>query len=154
MPSIYRVKQDKTIKAFPFTCNARAMRVYNGYLYVGGKVDTTEGVWRAPIISADSLGTFEQYYNFSASYPGFIVNAVTFAADGDMYIGTDAPAAVVIVHPSKVGRAAVSGAVQPVHVAVHVGCRRRMYLIRSVNTPQLIKVTMLKNGAPYYGATL
>jgi hypothetical protein len=153
-PSIYRVKQDKSIKAFPFVANARAMRVYNGYLYVGGRVDTVEGVWRAPIISADSLGTFEQYYNFSASYPGSIVNAVTFAADGDMYIGTDAAAAVVIVHPSKAAEPLYPGLFTPSTLLFTWGTGDAMYLIRTINIPQLIKETMLKNGAPYYGTTL
>ena len=152
--SVYRVKQDKSIKAFPFTCNARSMRVYNGYLYVGGKVDTTEGVWRAQIINADSLGTFEQYYNFSASYSGYVVNAVTFAADGDMYIGTDAAAAVVVVHPNKSAEPLYPGLFSPTTLLFTWGKNDDMYLVRSVNTPQLIKSTMLKNGAPYYGATL
>jgi hypothetical protein len=152
--SIYRVKQDKSIKAFPFTCNARSMRVYNGYLYVGGRIDTVEGVWRAPIVSADSLGAFEQYYNFSASYPGNIVNAVTFAADGDMYIGTDAAAAVVIVHPSKSAEPLYPGLFTPSTLLFTWGAGDAMYLVRTINTPQLIKVTMLKNGAPYYGTTL
>jgi hypothetical protein len=152
--SVYRVKQDKTIKAFPFTCNARAMRVFNGYLYVGGKVDTTEGVWRAQIINSDSLGTFEPYYNFSASYSGSVVNAVTFAADGDMYIGTDAAAAVVVVHPNKSAEPLYPGLFSPTTLLFTWGKNDDMYLVRSVNTPQLIKSTMLKNGAPYYGATL
>ena len=66
-PAIYRIKQDKSVKQFPFTCNARSIRVYDGYLYVGGKVDTTEGVWRAQIINSDSLGAFEKYFDFSAT---------------------------------------------------------------------------------------
>lgn len=152
--AVYRVKQDKSIKAFPFTCNARSMRVYNGYLYVGGKVDTTEGVWRAQIINADSLGTFESYYNFSASYSGYVVNAVTFAADGDMYIGTDAPQAVVVVHANKSAEPLYPGLFSPVTLLFTWGAGDDMYMVRSVNTPQLIKSTMLKNGAPYYGATL
>lgn len=152
--SVYRVKQDKSIKAFPFTCNARSMRVFNGHLYVGGKVDTMEGVWRAPIISADSLGAFELYYNFSASYSGFVVNAVTFAADGDMYIGTDAPPAVVIVHPNKSAEPLYPGLFSPITLLFTWGTGDDMYLVRSINTPQLIKATMLKPGAPYYGTTL
>jgi hypothetical protein len=152
--SVYRVKQDKSIKPFPFTCNARAMRVYNGYLYVGGRVDTVEGVWRAPIISADSLGAFEQYFNFSAAYAGSVVNAVTFAADGDMYIGTDAAAAVVVVHANKSAEPLYPGLFTPTTLVFTWGKNDDMYLVRTVNTPQLIRVTMLKNGAPYYGATL
>jgi hypothetical protein len=38
--SVFRVKQDKSVQAFPFTGDVRAVRVYNGYLYVGGKRDS------------------------------------------------------------------------------------------------------------------
>jgi hypothetical protein len=150
--SVYRVKQDKSVKAFAFTCNARSIRVYNGYLYVGGLVGTTEGVWRAQIVNADSLGTFEQYFDFTTAYPGYIVNAVTFAADGDMYIGTDATAAIVIVHPNKSTEALYPGLFTPTTLLFAWGAADDMYAIRSVNTPKLLKITMLKSGAPYYGA--
>jgi hypothetical protein len=152
--AVYCVKQDKSVKQFPFTCNARSMRVYNGYLYVGGKVDTTEGVWRAQIINPDSLGTFEKYFDFTAKYPGYVVNAVTFAADGDMYIGTDNPSALIVVHPSKVAEPVYPGLFTPSTLLFTWGNADDLYMIRTVNNPRLLKVTMLKNGAPYYGKLL
>ncbi len=152
--AVYRVKQDKTIKPFAFTGNVRAVRVYNGYVYLGGKVDTTEGVWRAQIINADSLGAFEQYFNFTAKYPTGLVNALTFAADGDMYIGTDAADAIVNVHPSKVSEPLYPGLFTPTTYAFTWGLADEMYVVRTVSTPALLKVRMLKNGAPYYGRQL
>lgn len=153
-PAIYRIKQDKSVKQFPFTCNARSIRVYDGYLYVGGKVDTTEGVWRAQIINSDSLGAFEKHFDFSASYSGYVVNAVTFAADGDMYIGTDAPAALIVVHPNKVAEPVYPGLFTPTTLLFTWGNADDLYMIRTLNNPRLLKVTMLKNGAPYYGKNL
>jgi streptogramin lyase len=149
--AIYRVKADKSVKAFAFACNARSIRVYSGYVYVGGLVGTTEeGVWRAQIINADSLGAFEKYCDFSAAYSGK-VNAITFAADGDMYIGTDAAEAIIVVHPSKTAEALYPGLFTPATLLFAWGKTDDMYAVRSVNTPKLIKITMLKNGAPYYG---
>lgn len=58
---IYRFTPAKASKAFPFVANLRSARVDNGYLYVGGKADPVEGVWRFPIVSADSLGPAEKY---------------------------------------------------------------------------------------------
>lgn len=153
-PAIYRIKQDKSVKQFPFTCNARSIRVYDGYLYVGGKVDTTEGVWRAQIISSDSLGAFEKFFDFSAKYPGYAVNAVTFAADGDMYIGTDAPEALIVVHPSKAAEPLYPGLFSPTTLLFTWGNADDLYMIRTLNNPRLLRVTMLKNGAPYYGKQL
>jgi hypothetical protein len=152
--SVYRVKQDKSIKPFAFTGNLRAVRIYNGYIYLGGKVDTTEGVWRAQIVNADSLGTFEKYFDFTAKYSSSAVNALTFAADGDMYIGTDAAAAIVVVHPSKVSEPLYPGLFTPTTFAFTWGLSDDMYAVRTVNTPAILKLTMLKNGAPYYGRQL
>jgi hypothetical protein len=153
-PAVYRIKQDKSVKQFPFTCNARSIRVYDGYLYVGGKVDTTEGVWRAQIINSDSLGAFEKHFDFSAKYSGYVVNAVTFAADGDMYVGTDAPEALIVVHPSKAAEPLYPGLFTPTTLLFTWGNADDMYMIRTLNNPRLLKVTMLKNGAPYYGKNL
>lgn len=152
--AIYMIKQDKSIKQFPFTCNARSLRVYNGYLYVGGKIDTTEGVWRAPLVNPDSLGAFEKFFDFSANYSGYAVNAVTFAADGDMYIGTDAPAALVVVHPNKSVEPLYPGLFSPTTLLFTWGNADDLYMIRTLNNPRLLRVTMLKNGAPYYGKQL
>jgi hypothetical protein len=152
--AVYRVKQDKSVKSFDFTCNVRAVRVFNGYLYLGGKVDTTEGVWRAQIINSDSLGTFEKYFDFSSKYSGYLVNALTFAADGDMYIGTDAAEAIVVVHPSKTSEGLYPGLFTPPMWAFTWGTADDMYVTRTGTNMALLKVTMLKSGAPYYGRTL
>jgi hypothetical protein len=152
--SVYRVKQDKSIKPFAFTGNVRAVRIYSGYLYLGGKVDTTEGVWRAQIINSDSLGTFEKYFDFTAKYPTSVVNALTFAADGDMYIGTDAADAIVVVHASKVSEPLYPGLFTATSYAFTWGISDDLYIARTVNTPALLKVRMLKDGAPYYGRQL
>jgi hypothetical protein len=151
---VYRIKQDKSVKAFDFTCNVRAVRVFSGYLYVGGKSDTTEGVWRAQIINADSLGKFESVFDFSSKYSGYLVNALTFAADGDMYIGTDAPAAIVVVHANKTSESLYPGLFTPPMWAFTWGTADDLYVTRTGTNMGILKVTMLKNGAPYYGRTL
>ncbi len=154
--AVYRVKPDKTIKSFPFTANIRAVRVIENYLYVGGKRDSLEKVWRFPILSADSLGPVEEYYNLSSYYtpngPG--VQSINFAADGDLYIGTDGADGIIVVHPSKAAEPLYPGLFTPSMVSLAWGKGNFQYGSRSVNSPALLKINMLKPGAPYYGSRL
>ncbi len=98
--NIYKVKPDKSVTAFPFDANLRTVKVFNNSVYVGGIQNSTEGVWKLDILS-DSLGSPEEYFNFSNSYSGKKVNAITFAQDGDLYIATDASQQIIIIHPNK-----------------------------------------------------
>ncbi len=101
MPNIIRVKPDKTQRTFPFSANIRSVRVYNSHLYVGGRIDTVEGVWRFPL-AGDTLGAAEKYYDLTANYYGASVNGITFSLDGDMFIATTSGASsLLLVHPDK-----------------------------------------------------
>ena len=105
--NIYRFKvSDKSMTPFPFIATLRTVRVYNGYLYVGGKQDSTEGVWRFKLAADGSIGaTPEEYFNLSKqpgyAYNGATVNAITFNTDGEMYLGTSSPDAILLVQPDK-----------------------------------------------------
>jgi len=164
--SVYRVTQTKNVKPFAFKANIRAVRVFNNYLYVGGSKDGIEGVWRFPIITLDSLGTAENYYNYSGTYPTGTIRGITFSADGDLYIGTDGAELIVVVKPDKSSKILFSGVLNPsdkckFNSFFWSGSDVYLYLIRqAVNlndsaTPKeaIIKVNTLNNlgGAPYYG---
>ena len=63
--------------------------------------DNKEVIWKVPIISADSLGSPELYFDFSSEVDSVIkiIDIVT-AQDGDLYIGTDKAAdPIYVVHP-------------------------------------------------------
>jgi hypothetical protein len=93
--SIFRVTPTNNIKAFPLSASIRAVRVYGGYLYLAGTInraDTLDQVIRYPIISVDSLGPQEVYFNFSASALGGLnkyLYSMAFTSSGDLLLGTD-----------------------------------------------------------------
>jgi len=156
--SVFRVKQDKTVQAFPFTGTVRAVRVYNGYLYVGGKRDSLEKVWRFPIDGTGSLGAEEEYFNLSSLYGANSsgVTALTFASDGDLLVGTDGPAGIIVVHPNKSYAPMYPGIIIGQTASLSWGRGFDLFQSR-VGTPgpkTIVKINTLKTGAPYYGRTL
>jgi len=156
--NIYRVRQDKNVKAFPFVATTRAVRVFNGAVYVGGKRDSLEKVWRLPIISADSLGPAEEYFNFSSLYGAnsFGVYSITFSSDGDLYAGTDAPEGIVLIHPGGSSEPLYPGVLFPTCSAIAWGKGNEVYEARTgtAEAATLVRVNAQKPGAPYYGRTL
>ena len=155
--AIYRVKPDpdKSIKAFAFTGNVRSLRVYNGYVYIAANADNVDKIWRFPIISSDSLGPAEIYFNFSEKYgvSGAGAYAITFSSDGEMYVGTDGPAGIILVHPDKSWEQYYPGLFQPQTLLFAWGSGSTLYLTRSgtVASHTIFKVNTQKTSAPYYG---
>jgi len=154
--TVFRLKQDKSIKTVPFKANVRAVRVYNNYLYLGGKRDSLEKVWRLPLV-ADTLGAEEEYFNFSSVYgangPG--VYSLTFSTDGYMYIGTNGADGIVLVRPDRTSEPLYPGLFAPTTVSLAWGQGAYLYVGKSKSTidstSNIFRVNTLKEGAPYYG---
>jgi hypothetical protein len=156
--SVFRVKQDKTLQAFPFTGTVRSVRVYNGYLYVGGKRDSLEKVWRFPIDGTGNLGVEEEYFNLSTRYGAnsFGVTALTFASDGDLYVGTDGSDGIIVVHPDRSYAPFYPGILKGQTASLSWGKGFDLFQSRT-GTPgpkTIVKINVQKAGAPYYGRTL
>lgn len=163
--AVYRVTQAKNVKAFPFTGIVRAVRVFNNFLYLGGLKDGTESVWRFPIVSADSLGAAELYFDFKATYPTGTIQGITFSADGDLIIGTDGLEPIVIVKPDKSSQILFAGVLnasgKSKFNSFFWGNGVYLYYIRqgidltdTATPPEAILMVNTKNslgGAPYYG---
>jgi hypothetical protein len=163
--SLYRVTQSKNVKAFAFTASVRAVRVYNNFLFVAGLKDGSEGVWRFPIVNSDSLGTGELYYDYKANYPTGSIQAITFSADGDLYIGTDGVETIVVVKSDKSSKILFDGILNPLNKSLfnsfYWGSGVYLYFIRqaidatdAATAPVAIIKVNTKNilgGAPYYG---
>ncbi len=156
--NVFRIKQDKSVKAFPFVGTVRSVRVFNNYLYVGGKRDSLEKVWRFPLIAPDSLGAVEEYFNLSDMYGAnsFGVFGLTFDSEGGMYIGTDAPAGIVLVKADKSYGELYPGVLSGQTLYLAWGDGFNLYQSRSGTAPSktIVKINTLKNGAPYYGRFL
>lgn len=152
--------------------NLKSARVFNGYVYVAGEYlgfDITvvqKGIWRNEITSsAGDLGDSELVFDWGeywgANSPSIL--AITFSEDGDMYIGAEAGDAITIVHPNPDGNY-LNGDAEPLFPAVLMppstvfswGNGQYLYVNRkSPEDPKkrLIRITMGKKAAPYYGRT-
>lgn len=162
---IIRIKPDGSFKIFPFEATIRSVRVFNNSLYVGGAKDATEGVWSFPIISSDSLGSPALYFDMSQNYPGASVNAITFSADGDLYIGSTVnignPVAIVTVHQDKTSEELYPGLIKtslindagsdadPDIETFAWGTDNFLYFTQRAFT--IFKLNMQELGAPHYG---
>lgn len=154
---LYRINPDGSgiaIAAYPSTY-IKAIKVYDGYVYVGGKDKTAnvQMIWRNKIISDDQLGEKEVYFDWSANVDAVSeVLSITFAQDGDMYVGTDADAAIMIVHSDGNFEPLYPGVIAPASYALAWGPGQYLYVNRrndfDPTQKRMIKLFMQKFGAP------
>ena len=98
------IKPDKTVKQFALVGNVRSVKVNNNFLYVAGTFNNAEKIMRAQIFSADSLSSWEEYFNLttsSAGGSGINLFAIGFASDGNIYLGTDASTPIIVLKENK-----------------------------------------------------
>ena len=157
---LVEVKQNLTKKTFPFLGSAFSARVYGTNLYVAAHRDSLVKIWSLPIIG-DSLGPEQVYFDFGSHYSGFDAYAITFSSDGNLFVGTNAPDAIVRVHGDGTYEPYYPGLLLPQPIAFAWGKGSTMYLSRggSVNPTIMQSVIMATattpfTSAPYYGRTL
>ncbi len=152
--NIYRIMPDASVKGFPFSGNVKSVRYYDGYLYFAANVGTSPSqVFRAPVVN-DSLGTPEMYFDLSSDPTGGSnIYAITFSANGNMYVGTDSSDYLIIVHPGGVVE-------RPYSLYVNSGvlnspCKSFAWigtnLYATTSSGELLKILARKQSAPYYG---
>jgi len=157
--ALYRVRPDKSVETVAdySSIYIRSIRVFGGYVYVGGKDNTTgtHAVWRNKLTAEGALGERELYFDWSANLgSGADVLAITFAADGDMYVGTNGPEAIVVVHPDRSFEPLYPGVLEPETYAMTWGNDVYLYVNRRSDDPKkkrILRINMQKRGAPYYG---
>ncbi len=154
--NIVRVAQDRSVKGFPFTGDVRGVRYFQSYLYLATKNDTVWNIWRTRIVSADSIGPRELYVNFTSKFGSLAgAYALTFAADGDLFVGTDSVAgSLAVIHPDKSAERFYPGLFSGQIQSMAYGKGTELYLSRTGSTDALkkiLRVNTQKLGAPYYG---
>ena len=176
--AIYTVNQagsDRLVADYP-SYVVGALRVYNDYVYVAANytgTDTTQvqrGIWRNQILNAaGDLGSnelvFDWYAYFGAGTVGIPnILSITFAEDGDLYIGADSTQisdAITVIHPDGSGNYLPEN-VEPLYASVLMppattmiwGTGQYLYVNRrslNDNLKRVIRMTMGKITAPYYG---
>ncbi len=157
--NIYQFKvADKSVTLYPFTALLRCVRVYSGYVYVAGKQDSVEAVWRFKQAADGSIGAAEEYFNLSKQpgygYNGATANAITFNTDGEMYLGTSSADAILIVAAG--GKSFVpfyTGLLTPSTISFAWAKGTTLFAVRGgeATVKSIVKINTLKSGAPYYG---
>ncbi|MBK7630392.1 MAG: IPT/TIG domain-containing protein [Ignavibacteriales bacterium] len=162
---ILRIDQNKVVTTYTVTGTYKSARVFNNSLYVAGNNGTTEGVWKIPILSNSDLDVANQelYFDLLQSYTGITAIAITFAADGDLIIGTDQdPDPLIVVHPDKSSEVLYPGVIKAGKVLFlnWTSTSNSLYFTRDLKkdtagkivfSQTVIRVEMQKPGAPYFG---
>lgn len=168
--AVYKITLDKvvsTVKEYP-DVNIKAIRVFDNYVYVAGKYSGSDantplnGVWRNQILEgSETLGETEVVFDFDANFPGFEIESLEFAEDGDMYLGTTAPEAIIVVHPGGNFEALYPGVLSPSIYAMVWGNGPFLYMTTKEvikkddgtekEVSNVLRVNMRKNSAPYFG---
>jgi hypothetical protein len=157
---IVEVKQNLTKKSFAFRGSGYSARVYGTNLYVAAHRDSLVRIWSLPILG-DSLGAEQVFFDFGAHYSGYEALAITFASDGTLFIGTDSPNGIIVIHPDGTYEPYYPGLLLPQPVSFAWGKGSLMYMSRggSVNPTILQSINMQTAttpyaSAPYYGRLL
>lgn len=159
---IFRIKQDQTVAQFPFQAQLRAVRVYNGSLFVAGLKSGVEGVWKIPIDANGDLGAEELYFNLSSNISGVKINSMTFSADGDLFLGTNRnPDPVIVVKPDGSFQTLYEGVIPAKNiVSMYWPDGNFLYVTREaerdatsgnlIRNQTILKIDIQKPGANYY----
>ncbi|MBN1997136.1 IPT/TIG domain-containing protein [candidate division KSB1 bacterium] len=144
--------------------DVRAVRVYNGYLYLsavynGSNTDIIPaGIYKSEILADGELGPVETVFDwrnagdFSELEPG----QIAISEDGDIVIGTDYTEPLLYVHSDGTAESLYPGLLTPSAIHVVWGNDEYLYYSRGdeageYDVGRIIKVRMVKKSAPYYG---
>ncbi len=153
---------DQTITSYPFAEIVSGLKIYDNYLYVAARGSSDEKVYRFPLNADGTLGSQEEYFNFSNAF-GFDVaeiTALTISADGEIVLGTNLPDAIVVIKTDKSYFSLYPGLISSPVYSMEWGPDNYLYYTRAqsgvVDTPEylkqtIIKIDMQKLGAQYYG---
>ena len=111
---LYYIAPDGTPTSTPFEEPVSAMAVHDGALYVATITTTTSRVYRMAIEGDASIGPASVYYDVTADRgPGISINAIAFAADGTLLIGTNAPDPIFEIAPDGTSSVLYPGVLAP-----------------------------------------
>ncbi|MBN1540914.1 IPT/TIG domain-containing protein [candidate division KSB1 bacterium] len=140
--------------------NIQAIRVFDGYVYIAAEItaDRTVHIWRHRINADESVGERELVFNWTENFGTASLLGLTFAADGTMYIGTDLMESIMVLHSDGNFEPLYPGVLLPETYSLCWGPDEFLYIARrndSKNSSQelqtVLKINMVKLGAPYYG---
>lgn len=119
-PEIYRVDADQVVTPFPFAADVRAIVFAGGSLYAAATSDGVNGAWRIPLTSTSEAGEAELLLDIGAAVGGSALS-IEAAADGTVFVGTDAEAGIVQIDPSGDWRPLHPGIIAPSIIGLSFG---------------------------------
>ncbi len=161
---IFVVYPDGTYKATNMyeDYDIKAIRVYDNYLYVlayykGSDINIpSRGIWRSRISDAQGNLTNPELvvdWSTTGNYAAVEFYDLTFASDGDMYVGTAYRDPILVVHPDGSTEPLYPGTLIPDADQLVWGNANYMYVNRTGSSEirNLVRIDMNKEGAIYYG---
>lgn len=139
-----------------------AVRVFNGYVYLSADTITSDparrfsGIYRLEIKGNGELGTRELVFDWAKSgeYSNALINDMTFADDGDLYVATDHLNPILVIHPDGSTAPFFAGELETPATQICWGNGNYLYLNklgREDKDSAIYRIIMGKKGAPYFG---
>lgn len=151
-----------TVDTYPV--NIRAVRVYDGALYVVGSGTSDKKIWSSTINADGSLGARSVFLDLAgvSELEGATVYAITFDSDGDMYLGTDHSTSPLFVYNETSGDfdQFYPGLISGTAYRLSWGNGTHLYVSNQKGSGGvLLKIDVQQNlvrqtSAPYYGREL
>jgi hypothetical protein len=146
---LYRIKLDKNVKKYNVDGTVNAVRVAGNDLFIATTTNDEEIIWKSAIINADSLGTPEQYINFTSNVDSAKIMDIVISADGDLYVGTDKSSdPVFTVHPDKSFEVLYPGLIDGQVYSLSWGYGDVLYMTNIVDevNKTVLRINMQKQG--------
>ena len=163
---LFRVTPDRVVSEvaqYPALVEITAIRVFDGYVYIAGiytGTDTAaiqEGIWRNEIVGADSIGPTELVHDWrkAVGETGPKLVAITFAADGSLYIGANRENSIYELLPpyDSTPEPFYAKVLSPPGSVLIWGNGPFLFVNRRADEAEereILKVNMAREGAPYY----
>ncbi|MEE9168075.1 MAG: IPT/TIG domain-containing protein [Candidatus Neomarinimicrobiota bacterium] len=148
-----------TVAQYDTEIEFNCVRVFGDHVYLTGESPTQKAIWRNEIEDGGTLGPGELVFDWDefAGDLGPSIQAITFAEDGTLFIGSNREEALYALEPPY-----SESTPEPLYPQVLVppaswlswGNGKYLYVNRhSDDTAQrrVLKVNMKQEGAPYYG---
>ncbi len=141
--------------------DVKSIRVYDGYVYLAaintGPTPDVPGIWRNMILApGDLLGPAELVFDWANAgvHATSSFFSITFSSDGDLYVGTDHTDPILIIKPDDSIETLYPGLLVGPAGSLVWGTGTYLYQNRTSdddNVRRLIRISIGKTGAPYYG---
>ena len=140
-----------------------AVRVFDGYLYVAADtlidlkpVPSLTTIYKHELKGNGEVGEKIKFFDWTSApdYSELLINDITFAENGEMYIATDHANPVLIVHPDGSIEQFLAGTLQSTARQLCWGNGKYLYINQFGEEDEdsnIKRIVMGKQGAPYYG---